>query len=190
MSVTTYMDIFSVLDVELSARYTWMPNINSLDFVNDPVETGPYHNQDPQQIRRPNVGLYALMLAHKNQIYLEYENRLCGILDMLKSLDATNGKESMEDRVLQELIGINRLKGLEWSGRHSKRGVNGAMVNTESYFVTRHPQNLTLHAIYMTTLVIAGRPPSSTPSGLSPRAPRDHMSIRGRVSIFDLDLLR
>ncbi|KAH9066926.1 hypothetical protein EDB83DRAFT_2596557 [Lactarius deliciosus] len=126
MSVTTYMDIFSVLDVELSARYTWMPNIDSLDFVNDPVETGPYHNQDPQQIRRPNVGLYALTLAHKNQIYLEYENRLCGILDMLESLDATDGKESMEDRVLQELIRINRLKGLEWSGRRSKRGVNGA----------------------------------------------------------------
>ncbi|KAH9008496.1 hypothetical protein EDB83DRAFT_2323097 [Lactarius deliciosus] len=146
--------VIGIQNVELSARYTWMPNIDSLDFVNDPVETGPYHNQDPQQIRRPNVGLYALTLAHKNQIYLEYENRLCGILDMLESLDATDGKESMEDQVLQELIRINRLKGLEWSGRRSKQGVNGATVNTESYFVTRHPQNPTLHAIYMTTLVI------------------------------------
>ncbi len=139
MSVTPSMDIFSLLDVD-------------------------------QQIRHPNVGLYALTLAHKNQVYLEYENRLCNILDMLESLDATEGKESMEDRVLQELIRANRLKGLEWSGQRSKRGVNGAMVNTgvfmpllgvavsdnasESYFVTRHPQNPTLHAIYVTTLIM------------------------------------
>jgi len=164
------MDILSLLDLELSARYTWMPNIDSLDFVNYPVESGPYQNQDPRQIRQPNVGLYALTLAHKNQVYLEYENCLCNILDMLESLDATDGKESMEDHILQELIRINRLKGLEWSGQRSKRGVSGAMVNTgvftpllgvavtdnapESYFVTRHPHNPTLHAIYVTTLVM------------------------------------
>src|SRR6266702_5238317 len=134
MSITTSMDILSLLDLELSAHYTWMPNIDSLDFVNYPVESGPYQNPGPHQIRQPNVGLYALMLAHKNQVYLEYENRLCNILDMLESLDATDGKESMEDRVLQELIRINRLKGLEWSGQRSKRGVSGAMVNTGVFY--------------------------------------------------------
>ncbi|KAF8260761.1 hypothetical protein EI94DRAFT_1706068 [Lactarius quietus] len=54
----------------------------------------------------------------------------------------------------QDLIRINRLKGLEWSGQRSKRGVKGAIVNAESYFVTRHPGNPTLHAICMTTLVM------------------------------------
>jgi hypothetical protein len=89
---------------------------------------------------------------------------------MLESMDTTDGKESIEDRVLQELIRINRLKALEWSGQRSKRGVRGAIVNTgvllalldvavsdnasENYFVTRHPQNPTLHAIYVTTLVM------------------------------------
>ena len=107
MSGTTSMDIFSLLDAELSARSTWMPNIDSLEFINDPIESGSYQNQDPKQIRCPNVGLYALTLAHKNQIYLEYEDRICNILDMLESTDATDGKESMEDRVLQELIKIN-----------------------------------------------------------------------------------
>jgi len=170
LSGLTIMDIFSLLDEELSARSTWMPNVDSLEFVNDPVETGPYQNQDPKQIRRPNVGLYALTLAHRNQIYLEYEDRLCNILDMLEPMDATDRKESTEDRVLQELIRINQMKGLEWSGQRSKRGVRGAIVNTgaltpllgiafpdngpESYFVTRRPRNPTLHAIYVTVLVM------------------------------------
>jgi hypothetical protein len=170
MSGTTSVDILSLLDAEPSARSMWMPNIDCLVFVNDPIESGPYQNQDPKQIRRPNVGPYALTLAHKNRIYLEYENRLCNILDILESMDATDGKESIEDRILQELIRVNRLKGLEWSGQHSKQGVRGAMVNTgviltllgvtvsdnalESYFVMRHPQNPTLRAIYVTTLVM------------------------------------
>ncbi len=47
MSIAMSMDIFSLLDVELSACYTWMPNIDSLEFVNDPIESGPYQNQDP-----------------------------------------------------------------------------------------------------------------------------------------------
>ena len=151
-------------------RSTWMPNVDSLEFVNNPIECGPYQNQDPKQIRLPNVGPYTLTLAHKNQVYLEYENCLCDVLDMLELTETTNEKESMEDRVLQELIRVNRLKGLEWSGQCSKRGVRGAIVNTgmlmsllgvsfpdnvsESYFVTRHPQNPTLHAIYMTSLVM------------------------------------
>ncbi|KAH8976742.1 hypothetical protein EDB92DRAFT_1823306 [Lactarius akahatsu] len=75
---------------------------------------------------------------------------------MLEAIDATDRKESLEDHVLQELIRINQLKGIEWSGQRSKRGVrdHSAMVNTESYFVTRHPRNPTLLAIYMTTLVM------------------------------------
>jgi hypothetical protein len=167
---TTSMDILSLLDAELSARSMWMPNIDSLEFINDPIESGPYQNHNPRQIRCPNVGLYALMLGHNNQVYLEYEHCLCNILDILESMDATNRKENMEDRVLQELIRINRLKGLKWSGQRSKRGVKGAIVNTgtfmpllsvtvsdnasESYFVLRHPQNPMLHAIYVTTLVM------------------------------------
>jgi hypothetical protein len=130
MSGLTAMEFFSLLDEELSARTTWMPNIDSLEFVNDPIESGPYQNQDPKQIKRPNVGLYALTLAHRNQIYLEYEDRLCNILDILELMDATEMKDNTEDRVLQELIRINQIKGLEWSGQRSKRGVRGEIVNT------------------------------------------------------------
>ncbi|KAF8262055.1 hypothetical protein EI94DRAFT_1705062 [Lactarius quietus] len=154
MSGATSMDIFSLLDAELSARSMWIPNIDSLEFINDPIECGLYQNEDSKQIRLPNVGPYALMLAHKNQVYLEYEHRLCNILDMLESMDTADEKESMEDRVLQDLIRINRLKGLEWSGQCSKCGVKGTIVNAESYFVMRHPRNPTLHAIYVTTLVM------------------------------------
>jgi hypothetical protein len=148
---TTSMDNFSLLDAELSARSTWIPNIDSLEFVNDPIECGLYQNEDSKQIRLPNIGSYALTLAHKNQVYLEYEHRLCDILDMLESMDTTDGKESMEDRVLQELIRINRLKGLEWSGQRSKRGVKGAIVNTGVLIpcsvllsLTMRPQKVTL----------------------------------------------
>jgi hypothetical protein len=49
---------------------------------------------------------------------------------MFDSTDATESKENTEDRVLQELIRINKIKGLEWSGQRSKRGVRGAIVNT------------------------------------------------------------
>ncbi len=132
VSAAMSMNDFSLLEAELSARSEWMPNIGSLQFVNDPVHGGPYQSQDFRQIRRPNVGLYALTSAQTNQIYLEHESRLCDILNMLEAIDATDRKESLEDRVLQELIRINRLKGIEWSGQCSKRGVrdHSAMVNT------------------------------------------------------------
>jgi hypothetical protein len=130
MSDPTTTEFFSGIDSELSARSTWIPNIHSLAFANDPTDSGPYHIQDPKQIRRPNAGPYALTSAPMNQIYLEHEHRLCDILDMLESMDATDAKDNIEDRVLQELIRINRLKEVEWSGQRSKRGVKGAIVNT------------------------------------------------------------
>jgi Transposase family tnp2 len=170
MPGTTSTRIFSLLDAELSARSTWLPNIVSLDFVYDPAESGPYQSQSPGQIRIPNAGPYALTSALKNQVYLEHEFRLCDILDMLESMEATDVKENMEDLVLQELIRINRLKEIEWSSQRNKRGVRGAMVNTgmsfslgaavinslplEIYFVARHPKNVTLLAIYVTTLAM------------------------------------
>ena len=49
---------------------------------------------------------------------------------MLESMDATDAKDNIEDRVLQELIRINRMKEVEWSGQRSKRGVKGTIVNT------------------------------------------------------------
>ena len=126
------MDNLSLLDAELSARSTWLPNIDSLDFLYDPIESGPYQKpHDPHQFRCPNRGPYALRLSSKNHVYLEHENRLCEILDTLESMDADiDAKENMEDRVLQELIRINRLKEIEWSGQRSKQGIGGAMVNT------------------------------------------------------------
>jgi hypothetical protein len=124
------MDFLSNLDVELKARCTWMPNIDSLDFVNDPVSSGPYQRQTPDQLTRPNTGLYALKLVSKNQVYLEHENRLCDILCTLERMEPSNAKESMEDRILQELARINALKEVEWSGQRSVRCVKGAVVNT------------------------------------------------------------
>ena len=165
------MDFLSNLDAELTARSAWIPNIMSLDFVNDPITSGPYLRQHPDQLRRPNSRLYALKLVSKNFVYLEYENRLCDILNTLEWMEPTDTKEDMEDRALRELMKINALKEIEWSGQRSIRGIKGAVVNTgmcicmqshvavtdhtpERYFVTRHPQNKTLFAIYMTTLVM------------------------------------
>ncbi len=124
------MDFFSLLDAELSARSAWMPNIDSLDFISDPVKIGPYQKQLPDQLKRPNTGLYALRLVPKNKVYLEYENRLCDILNTLESMGASDTKEDMEDRVLRELVRINCLKEVEWSGQRSQRGIKGAVVNT------------------------------------------------------------
>jgi hypothetical protein len=124
------MDFFSTIDAELSACSTWMPNVDSLEFINDPFEVGPYRTQHPDQLRCPNAGPYSLRLTPKNRVYLEHENRLCDILNTLESMDSTVEKEDMEDRVLQELVRINRLKEVEWSGQRSKRGVKGSVVNT------------------------------------------------------------
>lgn len=129
------MDFFSVLDTELSIRLTWMLNIESLDFVNDPVKTGPYQEQHANELKHPNTGLHALRLVPKNRVYLEYENRLCDILDSLDSMEPTNMKEDMEDRVFRELVRINRLKEVEWSGQRSKRGVKGTVVNTGTFIL-------------------------------------------------------
>ena len=124
------LGFLSSLDAELSARSTWMPNVDSLDFVNDPTKNGPYKRQTPDQLREPNVGLYALKPKPKNHIFLEHENRLCEGLNVLGSMEATEAVEGVEDRFLQELLRINRLKEAEWSGQRSKHGINGAVVNT------------------------------------------------------------
>jgi hypothetical protein len=122
-------EVLSSLDAELSARSTWMPNIDTLDFVNDPTKNGPY-TQTPDQLRQPNVGLYALKPKRKNHIFLEHENRLCDILIALELMETTKAVEDVEDRALQELVRINRLKEAEWSGQRSRHGINGAVMNT------------------------------------------------------------
>jgi hypothetical protein len=97
---THITDFFSIADAELSARPTWIPKIDSLEFINNPVEVGTYQVKHPDQLGRPNIGLYALRLTPKNQFYLEHENRLCDILDTLESMESSDAKEDMEDRGL------------------------------------------------------------------------------------------
>jgi len=133
------MEFLSLLDAELSIRLSWMPSIESLDFVNDPIMSGPYQEQHADQLRHPNAGLYALKLVPKNKVYLEHENRLCDILNTLNSMGMTNAKEDMEDRVFRELVRINRLKEVEWSGQRSERGVKGAVVNTGMSIILLFP---------------------------------------------------
>jgi hypothetical protein len=123
-------DVLSSLDAELSACSGWLPNVDSLDFVNDPVKSGPYQRKTLDELVRPNVGLHALKSTPKNYIFLEHESRLCDILHILESMDATEAREDMEDRVIQELVRINQLKEIEWSGQRSKHGIKGAVVNT------------------------------------------------------------
>ncbi|KAH9030049.1 hypothetical protein EDB85DRAFT_1891781 [Lactarius pseudohatsudake] len=124
------MEFFSSLDAELSARSAYLPNVGSLDFVNDPAKSGPYQCQTPELLKQPNIGLYTLKPTTKNHIFLEHESRLCDVLSTLESMEATEARDNLEDRVVQELIRINRLKEIEWSGQRSKRGIKGDVVNT------------------------------------------------------------
>lgn len=129
MTSTEPFNILSSLDAELSARFNWLPNIDSLDFVNDPTKCGPYQCTTTD-LEQPNVGPHALKSTQKNYIFLEYESRLCDILRILKSMDDAEVRGDLEDRVIQELVRINRLKEIEWSGQRSKHGIKGAVVNT------------------------------------------------------------
>jgi hypothetical protein len=124
------LDLLSSLDAELSARSGWLPNVDSLDFINNPAKSGPYQCKTLDELIRPNIGLHALESTPKNHIFLEHESRLCDILRILESIDATEEREDMEDRVIQELVRINQLKEIEWSGQRSKCGIKGAVVNT------------------------------------------------------------
>ena len=133
MATAVPMGLLTCLDTELSARSAWLPNVDSLDFVNNPAKNGPYQYQTPDILKQPNIGLYALKPTPRNHIFLEHENRLCEMLSILESnqsMETTEAREDMEDRVMQELLRINRLKELEWSGQRSKRGIKGAVVNT------------------------------------------------------------
>ena len=62
--------VLSSLDAELSACSTWMPNVDRLDFVNDPTKNGPNQHQTSYQLRERNIGLYALKPNLKNHIFL------------------------------------------------------------------------------------------------------------------------
>jgi hypothetical protein len=134
------MDFLSSLDAELTARSTWMPNIESLDFVNNPITSGPYQRQNPDQLTQPNTGLYALRLVSKNQFYLEYENRLCNILYTLERMEHCEAKDHMEDRISRELARINAKKEVEWSGQRSVHGIKGAAVNTGVSICLAYPK--------------------------------------------------
>jgi hypothetical protein len=125
--------LLSSLDAELSARIDWLPNISSLDFVNDPTKCGPYQCTTID-LEQPNVSPHTLKSTQKNYNFLEYESRLCDILCILKSMDdaelVAEVRGDMEDRVIQELVRMDRLKEIEWSGQRSKHGIKGAVVNT------------------------------------------------------------
>jgi len=123
-------DLLSALNIELSARSGWLSNVDSLDFINDPAKSGPYQYKTPDELIHPNVGLHALKSTPKNHIFLEHESRLCDILHILESMEITTAREDVEDHVIQELIRINRLKEIEWSGQRSIHGIKGAVVNT------------------------------------------------------------
>lgn len=112
-----------------------MPNIESLDFINDSVKTGPYQEQHANELKHPNTDLYALRLVPKNKVYLEYKNHLCNILNSLDSMGLTNMKDNMEDQIFWELVRINQLKEVERSGQWSKCGVKGAVVNTGMFTI-------------------------------------------------------
>ena len=62
--------VLSSLDAELSDCSTWMPNIDRLDFINDPTKNGPNQHQTSNQLRERNIGLYALKPKPKNHIFL------------------------------------------------------------------------------------------------------------------------
>src|SRR5260370_4779565 len=123
-------DALSSLDTELSACSRWLPNVDSLDFINNPVKSGPYQCKTLDELVRPNIGLHALKSTPKNHIFLEHKSWLCDILHILESMDATEARKDMEDRVIQELIRINQLKEIKWSGQWSKHGIKGAVINT------------------------------------------------------------
>lgn len=123
-------DLLSALDAELSARSGWLSNIDSLDFINNPAKSGPYRCKTPDELVLRNVGLHALKSTPKNHIFLEHESRLCDILRILESMEITTAREDVEDRVIQELVRIDRLKEIEWSGQWSIHGIKGAVVNT------------------------------------------------------------
>ena len=91
------LDFLSSLDTKLSACSGWLPNVDSLDFVNDPVKSGSYQCKIPDQLIQPNVGLHALKSTPKNHIFLEHENRLCEMLRILESMDTTRAREDLED---------------------------------------------------------------------------------------------
>ncbi len=124
------LDVLSSLDAELSACSGWLPNVNSLDFINNPVKSRPYQCKTPDELIQPNVGLHALKSTPKNYIFLEHESWLCDILHILELMDVTKVRKDMEDQVIQELIRINQLKEIEWLGQQSKYGIKGAVVNT------------------------------------------------------------
>ena len=52
------------------------------------------------------------------------------MLCILESMDGTQAREDMEDQIIQELIRINQLKEIEWSGQRSQRGIKGEVINT------------------------------------------------------------
>ena len=59
------MDFLSIVDAKLLACSIWMPNIDSLEIIDDLFEAGTYQIQNCDQLWCLNTGLYVLKPTQK-----------------------------------------------------------------------------------------------------------------------------
>ncbi len=106
-----------------------------LVFQNDPNLNGPYERPLLEDIQRANTGKYSLKSNSQiNENFLAAESGYCNMVGKLNQLEPDFEQNLVLETIRNELIYINRQKGLAWSqqrGEDRTFSTNGAVtVNT------------------------------------------------------------
>lgn len=123
---------------EVLKEFRWLSSwpVSSADkpliFDNDPILNGPYENPLLEEIQRANIGKYSLKSnSQRNENFLAAENGYCTMIGKLNRLEPDFDQSLVLDVIRNELIYINKQKGLAWSqqrGENRSFVANGAII--------------------------------------------------------------
>ena len=102
-----------------------------LNFTKNPLQIGPYERPAYQDFFNANSGIYALnSQSQGNESFLSAENSYCNLVTRLRSLQPGIERDFAINSIENEIIYINRLKGLEWDRQRMTNTAGISVVNT------------------------------------------------------------
>ena len=135
------VDWVGIIDSEVDLLMTFVvttPN-SHLIFRNNPIESGPFVWPTAEEITLPNYGIHALTQHQVNRQMLFVENRLCQLVDIVRTrghVDDDERARTLLDRLFSELERLNRQKEIEWAqqrGRNANDRINFNTGKSELY---------------------------------------------------------
>lgn len=121
-----------IILAEFQCLSSWaVSTAKSLTFVNNPLQIGPYRRPIYQDLLKANSGIYALSSqSQRNENFLSAENSYCNLVTRLRCFQPGIERDFAINSIENEIIRINRIKGLEWDRQRTTNTAGISVVNT------------------------------------------------------------